>query len=102
MRTRQVLLTLDDGQHDPPRIGWWKVTGPQPESDVYALIEFAVIHSDKRPPYEGYAWFLYQRTTRHRPFAGTYMREIADGVGRSRDEALEQLANVWTQLIGTA
>lgn len=99
--TRQVTLTLDDGPHDPPRIGWWEVTGPQPATDVYAIVELSYNYTDAEiPTREVYAWFLYRRTPHRGRRVGTYLDEIADGVGDTRDEALEQVTDAWTRLVG--
>lgn len=90
-----MVLTLDDGQHDPPRIGWWFVTGPQPERDAYGTIELTKVYPDSGPARVTYRWYLNRRTTRR-------LEQIADGEADTRDEALEQVTDAWTQLIGTA
>lgn len=94
-QTRQVALTLDKGQHDPPRIGWWFVTGPQPERDAYATIELSKIYPDdmSEPPRVSYRWYLNRRTTRR-------LEQIADGTADTRDEAMEQITDAWTELLG--
>lgn len=94
LEERQVTLTLDDGQHDPPRIGWWFVTGPQPERDAYATIELSKIYLDVAgPALVRYRWYLNRRTNRR-------LEQIADGTGYTRDQAMEQITNAWTQLLG--
>lgn len=100
-QTRQVALTLDDGPHDPPRIGWWEVTGPQPANDVYGIIELSYCYTDAEiPTREVFAWFLYRRTAHRGRRVGTFLDEIAMGESTTRDGALEQITNAWTELVG--
>ena len=97
---RQAGLALPDGQYDPPRIGWWLVTGPQPEHDAYAVIEFSWVYPKQSPRHEGYVWYLHRREKRPRPYRGTYLGQVAAGVGLTRDEAFRQLTRAWTEHLG--
>ncbi|WP_419707671.1 hypothetical protein [Promicromonospora sp. NFX87] len=100
--TRQVTLRLDDGPHDPPRVGWWEVHGPQPTTDVYGIIELSYSYTDAEIPVrEVYAWFIYRRTAHKGRRVGTFLDEIADGTADTRDEALAQVTAAWTEKVGT-
>lgn len=92
-----MVLALDGGRHDPPRIGWWFVTGPQPERDAYATIESSKIYPDdgSGEPRVTYRWYLNRRSIRS-------LEQIAAGTSATRDEAMGQVTEAWTRLIGTA
>lgn len=67
---------------------------------MYAIIELSWVYSDHAPRRETYSWYLHRRTRRYPTDAATHMDTIANGEGYTRDEALEQITDAWTQLLG--
>lgn len=80
-------LTVREGDGDAKRTGYWNVTGPQPERDLYGLI---YLHIG-----EVYSWEIMQRSTPERNSISTFMVPVAHGNADTHAEALEGIADAW-------
>lgn len=88
-------LKVREGDRDAKRTGYWMVTGPQPERDMYAIVERTLTLLDDGGSRVGYAWYLHERTQSTFNSVATYMRTVGRGEGATLEEALEQLRAVW-------
>jgi hypothetical protein len=92
-RVRGVTVELT--AHAGDRIGWWLVTGPQPEDEVYGQVELSREYHDAEMHSDFFWWGLFVRgaamfNDERRPL-------LMEREGRSQTlaGALAALAEVW-------
>jgi hypothetical protein len=54
-------VTVELTTHAGDRIGWWLVTGPQPEEEVYGQVELSREYHDAEMHTDFFWWGLYVR-----------------------------------------
>jgi len=88
-------LHVREGDGDAGRSGYWTVTGPQDEREVYAAIELSRITDKHDVERTAYAWYLFRRTVPDYNSIDTYMREVARGDAPTFDASLDELRDAW-------
>lgn len=90
-------LTATPGDGNADRTGYWTVTGPQDEHDMYAIVERSRRWPDEPDgePVISFAWYLHKRSDSQFNSTATFMQTIDRGMGATLEEAIEQLREAW-------
>lgn len=94
-----IELTAHEGDGDAARTGYWTITGPQDEHEVFGTIERSILTSDERSRIV-HAWYINRRTLN--AYRTSVMAEVARGVADTFDGALAEVRVAWEQEIGSA
>lgn len=96
-----IELTMREGgpadAPDAERYGYWLVSGPQDEDEVYGQIDRA---RDGSTGAVFFSWHLHRRTSAVHNSTARYWVDIAQGEAGTTDEALAALRIAWQREVG--
>jgi len=94
-----TALTVREGAESAVRSGYWVVTGPQPEDEVYAQIERTHVIAKGEISGLEFVWYFHRRTVSEFNRSATFMATVKEGSAGTLDEAVEYLTAHWSRLL---